>query len=59
MWTCEGGFIPDYQPIKGKEDVISDLKKAAKRSGKVYLATDRTGRRGHLLAPEGAAGHSR
>ena len=36
----EGGFIPDYQPIKGKEDVISELKKAAKRSGKVYLATD-------------------
>ncbi len=36
----EGGFIPNYQPIKGKEDVISDLKKAAKRSGKVYLATD-------------------
>ena len=36
----EHGFIPDYQPIKGKEDVIGDLKKAAKRSGKVYLATD-------------------
>ncbi|MCI8303468.1 MAG: type I DNA topoisomerase [Lawsonibacter sp.] len=36
----EHGFAPDYQPIKGKEDVISDLKKAAKRSGKVYLATD-------------------
>ena len=36
----EGGFVPDYQPIKGKEDVISDLKKAAKRSDKVYLATD-------------------
>ena len=36
----EHGFIPDYQPIKGKEDVISDLKKAAKRSGRVYLATD-------------------
>ena len=36
----EGGFIPDYQPIKGKEDVISDLKKSAKKSGKVYLATD-------------------
>ena len=36
----EHGFIPDYQPIKGKEDVISDLKKAAKRSDKVYLATD-------------------
>ncbi len=36
----EHGFTPDYQPIKGKEDVISDLKKAAKRSGRVYLATD-------------------
>ena len=36
----EHGFVPDYQPIKGKEDVISDLKKAAKKSGKVYLATD-------------------
>ncbi len=36
----EGGFIPDYQPIKGKEDVISDLTKAAKKSDKVYLATD-------------------
>ena len=36
----EGGFAPDYQPIKGKEDVISDLKKAAKKSGRVYLATD-------------------
>ena len=38
----EHGFTPDYQPIKGKEDVISDLKKAAKRSGRVYLATDCT-----------------
>ena len=36
----EKGFVPDYQPIKGKEDVISDLKKAAKKSGRVYLATD-------------------
>ena len=36
----EGGFIPAYQPIKGKEDVIGDLKKAAKKSGRVYLATD-------------------
>ena len=36
----EHGFQPDYQPIKGKEDTISDLKKAAKKSGKVYLATD-------------------
>ena len=36
----EHGFEPDYQPIKGKEDVISDLKKAAKGSEKVFLATD-------------------
>ena len=36
----ENGFAVDYQPIKGKEDVISDLKKAAKKSGRVFLATD-------------------
>ena len=36
----EQGFSLDYQPIKGKEEVISDLKKAAKGSDKVFLATD-------------------
>ena len=36
----ERDFLPDYQPIKGKEDTIKDLKKAAKASEKVYLATD-------------------
>ncbi|MCI9394031.1 MAG: type I DNA topoisomerase [Oscillospiraceae bacterium] len=36
----EAGFIPNYQPIKGKEETISELKKAAKKSNKVYLATD-------------------
>ena len=36
----EHGFALDYQPIKGKEDVINDLKKAAKKSGRVFLATD-------------------
>ncbi|HJC01295.1 MAG TPA: type I DNA topoisomerase [Candidatus Flavonifractor merdavium] len=36
----EHGFHVDYQPIKGKEEVISDLKKAAKKSEKVFLATD-------------------
>ncbi len=35
-----GDFTPDYQPIKGKEDVIEELRKAAKQSDKVYLATD-------------------
>ncbi len=33
-------FTPDYQPIKGKEDTISDLRKAAKASQMVFLATD-------------------
>lgn len=36
----EQDFEPDYQPIKGKEDTINDLKKSAKKSGKVFLATD-------------------
>ncbi len=36
----EANFRPDYQPIKGKEDTISDLKKAADASAVVYLATD-------------------
>ena len=36
----EHDFEPDYKPIKGKEDIISDLKKSAKKSEYVYLATD-------------------
>ena len=36
----EHDFQVDYQPIKGKEEVIDDLKTAAKKSDKVYLATD-------------------
>lgn len=35
-----GTFTPDYQPIKGKEDTIKDLKKEVKKSDFVYLATD-------------------
>ncbi len=33
-------FAVDYQPIAGKEDIIKDLKRAAKKSDYVYLATD-------------------
>ena len=33
-------FEPVYEPIKGKEEIISDLKKAAKKADTVYLATD-------------------
>lgn len=36
----EHGFIPVYQPVKGREDTISELKSAAKNSTRVYLATD-------------------
>ena len=36
----EGGFEPDYRPVKGREDTIAELKKAAKSSEKVFLATD-------------------
>lgn len=36
----EGGFIPDYQPVKGREDTINELSRAAKNSSRVYLATD-------------------
>ncbi len=36
----EHGFEPDYRPVKGREDTINELKKAAKASDKVYLATD-------------------
>ena len=33
-------FEPEYQNIKDKEDTIKDLRKAAKASDKVFLATD-------------------
>ncbi len=36
----EQDFTPNYQPIKGKEEIIGELKAAAKASEKVYLATD-------------------
>ncbi len=36
----EGGFIPDYQPVKGREDTIKELQKEARAAKRVYLATD-------------------
>ena len=33
-------FEPVYQPIKGKEEIIQRLKKAAREADRVYLATD-------------------
>ena len=36
----ENGFIPKYEPVKGREDTINELKSEAEKSDKVYLATD-------------------
>lgn len=36
----EKGFEPDYHVIKGKEKVIAELKKAAKKADHVFLAPD-------------------
>ena len=36
----EADFEPQYVPMKGKENVISDLKTAAGKSRRVFLATD-------------------
>ena len=58
MWSND--FEPVYKPIKGKEAIISDLKKSAKAADTVYLATD-PDREGeaiswHLKQPAGSAG---
>ena len=36
----DNDFEPDYRPIKGKEDIIKDLKTTAGKSKTVFLATD-------------------
>ena len=36
----DDGFTPHYQPVKGREAIIKELKAAVKKSSKVYLATD-------------------
>ena len=36
----ENGFTPNYVPIKGKSNVIKELKKDVKNSDMVYLASD-------------------
>ncbi|MDO8522276.1 MAG: type I DNA topoisomerase [bacterium] len=36
----EGGFIPNYVIVKGKEKIIDDLRDIAKHSSEVILATD-------------------
>ncbi|MEF9921355.1 MAG: type I DNA topoisomerase [Anaerovoracaceae bacterium] len=36
----ENNFEPQYIPIRGKGDLIKELRKEAKKASKVYLATD-------------------
>ena len=36
----KGGFIPHYEVVKGKEPVVAELSKLAKKADEVYLATD-------------------
>ena len=36
----EGGFEPQYVPLDTKSDLIAELRKAAKKADRVYLATD-------------------
>lgn len=36
----DGGFVPSYETVRGKEKVISELKSLAKKSDEVLLATD-------------------
>src|SRR3989304_5428919 len=36
----ENGFEPDYAVIKGKEKVITEIKKAAKKADHIFLAPD-------------------
>ena len=38
--NIEDNFEPEYINVRGKADVIKEIKNAAKASGKVYLATD-------------------
>lgn len=36
----DNGFEPEYVTIEGKEDMLGDLKKIAKKAREVYIATD-------------------
>ena len=36
----EGGFVPEYQPLEAKSELIAQLRTAAHKADKVYLATD-------------------
>ena len=54
----ENDFEPEYISIRGKGDLIKELKKEAKQASKVYLATGpEPGRRSYLMASGISAWH--
>ncbi len=36
----KAGFVPNYEIVKGKEPIVAELTKLAKKADEVYLATD-------------------
>lgn len=46
----EHDFTPQYVDMKGKEDVIKQLKSHAAKCDKIYLATDPDRRGSHFMA---------
>ncbi len=36
----EGGFVPEYKTIRGKGKTLTDLRKAAQKAEKIYIASD-------------------
>ena len=36
----DGGFVPEYLPLEAKSELIGELRTAAHKADKVYLATD-------------------
>src|SRR3989344_6441736 len=45
----DGGFVPHYEIVKKKEDIVEEIASAAKKADEVILATD-TDREGEALA---------
>mgnify|MGYP005872136769 FL=1 len=47
----EGGYIPTFETIAGKTEVVEALRKAAKKADKIYIATD-PDREGEAIAAD-------
>src|SRR5713101_1604734 len=47
----EAGYLPTFETIKGKDEVINELKTEAARSAAVYIATD-PDREGEAIASD-------